>query len=304
MNQHARRRFRRMKAIIRVAILLAAVAAVVAVQDLASSATARPSRPSTDAVVPRAGVVRRLALGHATAASDVYWLRFISYLGSDQAVRDGGSLLYPLGTLITDLDPRFAYAHEAAGLALNEFKRFEEAQAILDAGVRRNPGRWQTPFYAGFNAWDGLRQYERGAELFLRAARVPGGPAYLADLAARLFARSDAVGQGIALLDAMLADPGLTPSVREELQLRRQALEVEGFIRRVEERVDLFRIRNGRNPVSLAECGVSPDGPLVVPEGLELGLDARGVVTVEGFERPRLHEPGSSSPRKHRADHR
>ena len=237
--------------------------------------------------------MRLLSLGLTTAASDLYWLRFVSYLGSEEVVRDRAAQLYPLAVLITDLDPRFAYAHEAAGLALNSVNRLEEAQAILDIGVERNPGRWQTPFYAGFNAWNGLAQYEKGASLLLRAARIPGSPGYLTSLATRLFATSDAVQHGIAVIEALLADPSLPSPARSELEERLQALRTEHFIRDVEQRVDLFRLRNGRDPVDLSECGVGPGGPLVVPDGIELVLDSDGNVVIEGFERLKLYRPGA-----------
>ena len=282
-----------MRLFIKIALLAAFVLAGTWLQDRAgANASIRHPKSAANAFVPRATVVRFLALGQSTAASDLYWLRFVSYLGNELVTRERAPHLLPLARLITDLDPSFAYAHEAAGLALNEFKRFDEAQRILDLGVSRNPHRWQTPFYAGFNAWSGLQQYEKGAQLFLSATRVPGAPRYLADLAARLFATSDALTQGIALLDAMLADPGLDSAIRAELDSRRRDLVLEAYLREVDERLDTFRLRNGRAPFSLEECGVGPGGPVSVPEGLVLRLNALGILEVEGFERLQLYEPG------------
>src|SRR5690606_31785146 len=125
-------------------------------------------------LLPDADVVRWLSLGQRTTAADLYFLRLVQYVGNAVAAEAGWPQLLALGELITDLDPEFGYAYEATGILLSSRNRPEESNRILKKGFDAVPLRWQLPFFASYNHWYLLDDLEGGAELLLRAARIPG----------------------------------------------------------------------------------------------------------------------------------
>src|SRR5690606_38082499 len=156
--------------------------------------------------LPNARVLRFLTSSHHTSAADLYWLKLVQYVGTEAALRAGWPDLEALADLVVTLDPKYGYAYQASGILLSTAGRIDASNEILERGMANVPGRWQLPFYAGFNRWYHQRQFREAGELLLRASRLPGRPDWLAALASRLFASSGSIDDGIALLDLMIAN--------------------------------------------------------------------------------------------------
>lgn len=204
--------------------------------------------------LPNARVLRFLSSSHHTSAADLYWLKLVQYVGTEVALRAGWPDLEALADLVVTLDPKYGYAYQASGILLSTAGRIDASNEILERGMANVPGRWQLPFYAGFNRWYHQRQFREAGELLLRASRLPGRPDWLAALASRLFASSGSIDDGIALLDLMIANTE-DPLLRDDFIRRREDLVLEKMLRRIEDRAAAFRAAHGRWPQRLEELG-------------------------------------------------
>jgi len=195
--------------------------------------------------------VRLLSLGFNTTAADLYWLRLLQEVGGRGSPEQWRNV-YPLVDLITDLDPPYGYAYEAGGTLLNTQGENQLADRILAKGMAAVPTRWQLPYLRGFLAWYEEHRWADAAPLLLTAARLPGSPRYLSELAARLFAQANSLDTGIAMLQS-LAELDLPPETTERYRSLLQQLSVERTLREVDSALDVFRLRFGRNPGTLEE---------------------------------------------------
>lgn len=204
--------------------------------------------------LPNARILRFVTSSHHTTAADLYWLKLVQYVGTEAALRAGWPDLEALAELVTTLDPKYGYAYQAAGILLSTVERIEASNEILDRGMENVPDRWEIPFYAAFNRWHHQGEFQEAGELMLRAARIPGRPAYVPELASRLYASSGSLDDGIALLELMIENTE-DPLLREDLLRRREDLEIEKMLRRIEDRVAEALERTGRYPPTLELLG-------------------------------------------------
>jgi hypothetical protein len=136
---------------------------------------------------------RRLAFGYRGLAADVYWIRALQHFGRERLsapthVRTY-ALLYPLLDLTTTLDPYFGIAYRFGAIFLGEPYpggpgRPDLAIALLKKGLKAQPDKWQYMQDLGFVYYWHLHDYHSAADLFGRAAALPGAPNWLRPLAA------------------------------------------------------------------------------------------------------------------------
>lgn len=140
--------------------------------------------------------MKRMALGYDALVADLYWIRAVVYYGG-QRLRDESSrsydLLYPMLDLVTTLDPRFKVAYRFGAIFLTEAYpngpgQPHQAIALLENGIARDGGRWEYMHDIGFIYYWWLQDYAKAAEWFERGAKAPGGPEWLAPLAATTLA--------------------------------------------------------------------------------------------------------------------
>jgi hypothetical protein len=140
---------------------------------------------------------QRLALGFDAVVSDVYWIRAIQHFGTDRrSSRTAGrfELLYPLLDLTTTLDPHFniAYRYGAILLSIEPPEgpgRPDQAIALLERGLARNPERWQYAYDIGFVHYFYTADYAAAGRWFDRAGRMGRAPQWILPLAATTIAR-------------------------------------------------------------------------------------------------------------------
>jgi tetratricopeptide (TPR) repeat protein len=87
------------------------------------------------------------------------------------------------------LDPHFDVAARLGAIFLSEGYpggpgRPDQALALLEKGMRRDPDRWQYPHDIGFVQYWWLKDYPEAARQFDRAAKLPGAPLWLRTMAA------------------------------------------------------------------------------------------------------------------------
>lgn len=262
------------------------------------------------APLPNARILRFLTSSHHTSAADLYWLKLVQFVGTESALLAGWPGLEALAELVTTLDPRYGYAYQASGILLATAGRIEASNELLMRGMENVPDRWQLPFYAAFNLWHHEGKFQEAGELMLRAGRIPGRPAYVPELASRLYASSGSLDDGIGLLDLMIANAE-DPLLRDDLVRRREDLVIEKMLRRIEDRVEAVLALAGRYPPTLAALGDPEiDAFLATPLGQTIrwnpqtgevrSLFLRDRLVVYDPDRPRDSSDSESDAEDHR----
>jgi hypothetical protein len=194
--------------------------------------------------------------------------------------------------VVTDLDPKFTLAYLAAGTVLGVWaNRPEESIAILTKGMRHNPDAWELPFFIGYDYFYELCDPGSAAKYFRIASKLPGAPAYLPQLAARMTVEA---GDPEAALEFLYRLYQQMPDVRAREVLERRIREVttERDIRFLERAVRRFKDRYGkfpRDPKDLVTAQIVETIPME-PLGGSYEVRSDGTVLSTGLtERMKVH---------------
>ena len=204
-------------------------------------------------------VARALALSLKPLAADLYWLRTIQHFGGDRLShrRDRPfELLQPLLELTTSLDPHFVVAYRFGAIFLAEPPpggpgRPDAAIALLEKGLRADPGKWQYAEDIGFvHLWhDG--DAKNAALWFRRAAEIPGAPNWLGPVAATTMTGADRTMAAAWLED--MAEHASEAWIRAIAARRLRQLSAMADIDRLEALVPEFQKKMQRNPTGWAD---------------------------------------------------
>ena len=134
----------------------------------------------------------RMVMEFDALASDVYWIRALQVYGGERLIKTrprNYDLLYPLLDLATTLDPYFTIADRFGAIFLSEPSpggpgRPDQAQALLQKGLKAQPTKWQYYHDVAFVHYWHLKDYKAAATWFQRAADQPGAPNWLEPIAA------------------------------------------------------------------------------------------------------------------------
>jgi tetratricopeptide (TPR) repeat protein len=216
------------------------------------SAMERQRPPEVRAVellyLPKGEYLKVAVLGYRQIVADLIWLKAVQHFGERKQTNEGYLWTYHAVDVLTDLDPEFAYAYQAAGTILGVWAGLvQESMALLTKGMRHNPEAWQLPFYLGYDYFYELCDPASAAQYFRRASALPGAPPYLPRLAARMTVEAgdpDAALEFLERLSQQVQDQRL----REALALRMKEVIAERDIRFLEEGVRLYRDRYRKLP--------------------------------------------------------
>lgn len=206
--------------------------------------------------LPSGQALRTTAMGQRLLLADLYWLKTVMYVGeSAMAPRRGWDALYPLGEIVTDLDPRFGYAYQVVGSNLSGLAhQVQLSDRILEKGMRHVPERWMLPFLYAFNKFFYEEDFVAAAAYARRAAEVGKRP-HLALLAANLSLlanRADEYDTALGFLELSLQQESV-PDQRAQLEQRIVKVRTYRELDRCERAVAAFRMRAGRRPWTLDE---------------------------------------------------
>jgi len=89
-------------------------------------------------------------MGFRPLMADFEYIYFLQYYGDPENRKTSYKNLYSIFDSITDIDPHFtfAYTYGSAILAFN-LKRYDEAIALINKGLKYNPTYWKLRFYLG-----------------------------------------------------------------------------------------------------------------------------------------------------------
>ncbi|ULA61968.1 MAG: hypothetical protein LZF60_380180 [Nitrospira sp.] len=271
--------------------LLAGASGLLQALDRERNAVARAEQL---AYLPKGEYLKLAVLGYRQVVADMIWLQAVQHIGAKRDTQRGYTWTYHAVDVLTDLDPTFVPPYQATGLFLGVLVgRPDEGLAILSKGLRHNPANWQLPFLAGY-----ISYYERcdavgAGEYFRAAANVPGSPAYLPQLAARMTVESGDPTAALEFLDRFsrsVADE----RVREALFRRMKEIVQERDLRFLEKSIRRYRLKYGQAPRKVDDLmlhGIIPQLP-EDPLGGQYEIDGlTGAVSASSKrERLRIHE--------------
>lgn len=205
------------------------------------------------AYLPKGEYLKLAVLGYRQVVADLIWLQAVQHIGAKRDTQLGYTWTYHAVDVLTDLDPTFVPPYQATGLFLGVLVgRQEEGLAILDKGIRHNPSIWQLPFLAGYVSYYELCKPIAGGEYLRIAARVPGSPAYLPQLAARMTVESGDPTAALEFLDRFSRNV-TDERVREALLQRMKEIVQEQDLRFLEESISRYRAKYGQPPAKLED---------------------------------------------------
>ncbi|MET0403436.1 MAG: hypothetical protein ABW123_13570 [Cystobacter sp.] len=213
----------------------------------------RPPRgPHQEALLPRSDVLRVAGHGYIQLMADYLWIQLVQTAGralTAEEYRD----LYPYAQLITDLDPMFdmVYRFAAGALPTNlgreNWVNTKESTLLLRKGLRLFPNDLKMNILLAYNLSTFEQDYREAAQVAEKASKLPGAPAYLPQLATRLYAQAGSVDAGLALAQS-LRDSAEDEATRQLFEQRIQDLLMEAELQRVDAATARFRDAFGVAP--------------------------------------------------------
>lgn len=271
--------------------LLAGASGVLHVLDQERTAVARAEQL---AYLPKGEYLKLAVLGYRQVVADLIWLQAVQHIGAKRDTQLGYTWTYHAVDVLTDLDPTFVPPYQATGLFLGVLVgRHEEGLAILRKGIRNNPSVWQLPFLAGYISYYELCNPVIGGEYLRNAAQVPGAPAYLPRLAARMTVESGDPSAAFEFLDRFSRSV-TDERVREALLLRMKEVVQEKDLRFLEDSVRRYHDKYGFTPARVEDLllyGIVQQIPKDPLDGrYEIDVLRGTVRATSRHERLRIHE--------------
>jgi len=240
---------------------------------------------------------RRMSLGFNGLAADWYWMRSLQYVGQKIINYQGDislddlsdlnmKLLTPLLETATTLDPEFLEPYEYAAVILPAID-VQEAIRLTEKGINANPNAWRLYHQLGYIYWR-LGQYQTASETYGRGARIPGAPAWMEAMKAKLISEGGSRSTAREIYTRMYEQSG-------EEQIREMARKHLMHLDSLDQREGLrklfaaYKARTGKCPDSWRELQpvfralriqVDQSGAPLDPSGAAYVLQA-GVCEVE-----------------------
>jgi hypothetical protein len=218
-----------------------------------------PRRSTDRSALPDPQQARSAALGFESTLANYYWLDVLQLVGAREgsterhAARIGAQV-----ELVTSLDPWVGHPYRFAALWMTDSpESVRAANALLSRGLRYHPRDWRNPYYLGFNRFFYLEDNDAAAAALERAAELPGSPAYLSSLVARLRSRKGGIELAEQLVQRQLRETQ-DDYERAELGKALDELETERRARHLDDARARFFERNGRDIASVEDLVVGP----------------------------------------------
>ncbi|PZR06359.1 MAG: hypothetical protein DI536_30260 [Archangium gephyra] len=246
-------------------------------------------------LLPDQRMVRVLSKPVASMVTDFYWIRMVNLAATAKLPWEGKQVI-KWGEFVTDLEPTFFYAYMVGGLlgtidVGDETWNVDEAVALLDKGMRTLPDEPRLAIYQSFLLLNMKHDPAAAARVLERASKSPRAPAYLAQLATRLYANAGDFDAATEF--ARQVSENSDDETRAFFTTRLLEIEQEKLLVEVDDAAALFREAHGRAAVDLDELvgakllpGV-PEDPL----GGTISLTPEGARASSRPSRLRPHQP-------------
>ena len=206
---------------------------------------------------------RRMSLGFNGLAADWYWMRSLQYVGKKLINSTGNislddlsglnmKLLVPLLDTATTLDPEFIEPYEYAAVVLPAID-VQQAIRLTEKGIKANPNAWRLYHHLGYIYWR-QGQYQLASETYARGAQVPGAPAWMEAMTAKLQSEGGSRSTAREIYTRMYeqsTDDQVREMARKHL-MRLDSLDQQDGLRKV---FAAYQARTGKCPESWRELG-------------------------------------------------
>lgn len=233
-----------------VALILLSSAISYRVTSDRAQAAGRGNSPSVLGAISRRPA---LSFGFSNLLGDLVWLEAVQVSGNRKMTRNDYDRLSDLLSTVIRFDPRFVVPYLLGGILLGDSPGHAGAALdLLAQGARQFPSEWRFPFYTGYIKYFSLGNPEEGGMALLRAARVPGSPAYFPLLASRMLAEGNRPDTALAFLQEMTARE-TDPRRKVSLEERIRRVIVERDLQAMEMAIAEYASRVGAPPRNLAD---------------------------------------------------
>ena len=206
---------------------------------------------------------RRISLGFNGLAADWYWMRSLQYVGTKIRNHQGDirlddlsnlnlKLLVPLLETSTTLDPEFIEPYEYAAVVLPAID-VQQAIRLTQKGISANPNAWRLYHHLGYIYWR-QGQYQLASETYARGAQVPGAPAWMEAMMAKILSEGGSRSTAREIYTRM-SEQSTDNQVREMASkhlMRLDSLDQQDGLRKV---FAAYQARTGKCPESWRELG-------------------------------------------------
>ena len=228
---------------------------------------------------------KRISMGFNGLAADWYWMRSLQYVGRkmlyhpesfpiDDLSQLKPKLLAPLLDTATTLDPQFFAPYEYAAVVLPAIN-VEEAIRITQKGIAANPNAWRLYQHLGYIYWQ-QRNYQAASETYGRGAAIPGAPAWMEAMKAKMAAEGGSRATARAIYTRMF-EQSTEESVKDMARgrlLQLDSLDQRDALRKV---LEAYRTRVGKCPSAWGELANAFRAARVPVDALSAPLDPTGV---------------------------
>ena len=129
--------------VIQVSALLSFFVAAAVILNTIEERRPPETRATELAYLPKGSYLRVASLGYQNVVADILWIKVVQHLGNRSETAAGYLWAYHAVDVLTDLDPKFAYAYLATGTVLGVYSnRIQESIRILQKGMEHNPDVW------------------------------------------------------------------------------------------------------------------------------------------------------------------
>jgi tetratricopeptide (TPR) repeat protein len=247
---------------------------------------------------------KRVSLGFNGLAADWYWMRTLQYVGRkflnstltiqlDDLSPLNLRLLAPLLDTTTTLDPNFMEPYEYAAVVLPAID-VREAIRITRKGIAANPSAWRLYQHLGYIYWQ-QRDFKGAGEAYGQGAALPGAPAWMQAMKARMAAEGGSRNLAREIYIHMYEQAG-DPAVKEMARLRLMQLDSLDQRDLLRKFLLLYKAKAGRCaadwkevepalrslrvPVDLTGAPLDPSGTpyVLVSTDCEIDLDSKSQI--------------------------
>ncbi|SEA64816.1 hypothetical protein SAMN05660420_02704 [Desulfuromusa kysingii] len=157
---------------------------------------------------------------------------------------------YLLLDRITTLDGSFLDPYVFAEMMLAwQAQMYDEANMLLEKGIKARPDDWRLPYYIGFNHFFFKKDFVQGANYIKQAAAIDGSPPYFPNLASRLAFYGSRSKTALLFLEEMLVQ---NKQIKMSSELEKRLVALQGAAQ-LEDAAFLFMQQQGRKATSIDE---------------------------------------------------
>src|SRR5687767_8008716 len=236
----------------------------------------------------KGATVKRVSLAFNGLAADWYWMRSLQYVGRKVLTNGQGlqldnlealnlKLLPSLLDTATTLDPQFLEPYEYAAIVLPEID-VKEAIRITQKGIAANPSSWRLYQHLGYIHWQ-QKDYEAARNTYREGAKLPGAPAWMQAMQARMAAEGGSRDTAREIYQHMY---GQSDDEKVKEMARRRLLQLQSFDERdgLRRLMTSYKSQTGRCPSSWTELAPALRALKVQLDAAGAPLDPGGVAYV------------------------